>query len=49
MHIPTENGLRAVLALGVGAFAFASLIPADPSRDVTVPAESVAVKPAGAE
>ncbi|MGY4744596.1 MFS transporter [Streptomyces sp. ATMOS53] len=53
VHIPTENGLRAVLALGVGAgaltFAFASSIPRRPPRDVTVPVESVAVKPAGAE
>lgn len=53
VHIPTENGLRAVLALGVGAgaltFAFASFIPRGPPVDVTAPAESAAVKTASAE
>lgn len=53
VHIPTENGLRAVLALGVGAgvlsFTFASLIPRRPPTEVPAPAESAAVKTAGAE
>ncbi|MFD8717822.1 MFS transporter [Streptomyces sp. NPDC059629] len=53
VHIPTENGLRAVLALGVGAgaltFVFASLIPRRPQADVPAPAGSAAVKAAGAE
>ncbi|WP_326613545.1 MFS transporter [Streptomyces scopuliridis] len=53
VHIPTENGLRAVLALGVGAgvltFTFASLIPRRAPTEVPAPAESAAAKAAGAE
>lgn len=44
VHIPTENGLRAVLALGVGAgvlsLTFANLIPRRP-RPTEVPARGV--------
>lgn len=48
VHIPTENGLRAVLALGVGAgvlsFTFASLIPRGAPTQVPAPAEPAAAK-----
>ncbi|MFI6702876.1 MFS transporter [Streptomyces sp. NPDC050509] len=51
--IPTENGLRAVLALGAGAgvltFTLASLIPRGAPTEVPAPPEPAAAKAAGAE